>query len=114
MREDFPKTGRLRKRAEYLAVQQRGRKVQSDHFFLLQVLPPSDRTRIGVTISSKVGKAVVRNRLRRWIREYLRRHKSDLPPGDLVMIGKTTAATATHPLIDADLARLFAKARARR
>src|SRR4051812_48897684 len=106
--QDWPKSARLRKRPEYLAVQRRGRKIQSEHFFLLLV--PSDRTRIGVTITSKVGKAVVRSRLRRWVREHVRRHKGALPLGELVIIAKGSAATATHPAIDDDLGRLLAKA----
>jgi ribonuclease P protein component len=66
---------------------------------------------VGVTVSSKVGNAVVRARLRRWVREYVRRHKAELPTGELVVIATTSAATAEHPACDRDLARLFLKAR---
>lgn len=67
-----------------------------------------------MTISSKVGGAVVRNRLKRWVREYVRRHRSELPAGEVVVIGKTSAAAASHVVVDADLAKLFGKARAAR
>jgi ribonuclease P protein component len=70
------------------------------------------RTRVGITVSSRVGNAVVRNRTKRWIREYVRRHLSALPPGDVVIIAKPSAATAAHPVLDRDLARLIARANA--
>ena len=100
----------MRKRTEYLAVQQRGRKHQSEHFLLL-LAPGQTRTRIGVTISSKVGNAVVRNRIKRWTREYVRRHRSEWPATELVIVGKPSAASATHAAIDVDLALLLRRAR---
>src|SRR5207249_436488 len=51
--EWYPRRVRLRKRSEYLAVQRHGRKVQADHFLLLFV--PAQATRIGMTVSSRVG-----------------------------------------------------------
>lgn len=52
----------------------------------------------------------MRNRMKRWIREYLRRHKGSLPAGELVLVAKTSAANAGHAAIDADLAKLVARA----
>jgi len=62
-----------------------------------------------VTVSTKVGGSVVRNRMKRWVREYLRRHLTDLPEGDLVLVARTSAAQADHAKIDQDLARLFGR-----
>ena len=64
-----------------------------------------------MTISSKVGNAVVRNRVKRWTREYVRRHRSEWPDGALVIVGKPSVATASHPVVDADLALLLKRAR---
>ncbi len=110
----FPKRARLRKRSEYVDVQQRGRKVQSDHFLLLW-LRRADRagTRVGITVSSRVGNAVVRNRLKRWVRELVRRDPRDLPEGDLVVVAKTSASACGHAVVDQDLHRLFVRARDR-
>ncbi len=64
-----------------------------------------------MTISSKVGNAVVRNRVKRWTREYVRRHRSEWPAGELVIIGKPSAAAASHSAVEADLALLLRRAR---
>ena len=85
--------------------------MQGDHFLLLHLLAEKDDgTRIGVTVSSKVGGAVVRNRLKRWVREYLRRHPGEWPAGDLVLVARTSAARIAHGDLDRDLSRLFARA----
>jgi ribonuclease P protein component len=111
--EVFPKSSRLLKRADYLAVQGRGRKLHAEHFLLL-VGARGSIPRFGVTVSSKVGNAVVRNRLKRWVREYLRRHRTDWPEAQMVLVAKPSAAGAEHPAIDADLTGLLRKARGAR
>ena len=54
-------------------------------------------TRIGLTVSSKVGGAVVRSRLRRHLRELFRKRRSELPVGiDLVLIARASAAESDY------------------
>jgi ribonuclease P protein component len=77
-----------------------------------QPTPPAAgaMTRIGITVSSRVGNAVVRNRIKRWVREFVRHHKELLPAGDLVIVAKPSAATCAHAVLDRDLDRLLARA----
>ena len=96
----FPQSVRLRRRAEFLKVQERGQKIQADCFLAL-VLPnqrPDGLTRAGFTVSTKVGNAVVRNRIRRRLRELFRTRRESLPKGlDMVLIARNTAARAEWP-----------------
>ena len=52
--------------------------------------------RVGVTVSKKLGKAVVRNRVRRRLREVYRLHESRFLPGwDIVVVARRRAVTAS-------------------
>ena len=55
-----------------------------------------DHNRLGLSVSKRVGSAVVRNRVRRRIREIVRLRQHDLRPGfDLLFIARPPSATAT-------------------
>lgn len=104
---------RVRKRREFLAIQKGPRKLSGRHLTLLaEVRPERDVTywRLGVTVSRKVGNAVARNRVKRWLRESFRRQVSGLPqPRSLVLIARPSAATAGYHEIFAELETLLAR-----
>jgi len=105
----FPKTERVRQRTDYLAVQGQGRKLQSDSFlfFVAPTRGPGGAARVGFTVSKKVGNAVVRNRIKRRLREFYRTHKALFPPGqDVVVIAKPSAARLEHAAATAEMERL--------
>ncbi|XXF78170.1 ribonuclease P protein component [Myxococcaceae bacterium GXIMD 01537] len=102
--ERFPKALRLLTRREFLQVQEGGQKLPSDSLLALVKRNGRAHTRLGLTISSKVGNAVVRVRLRRHLRELFRKRRGQWPPGlDVVLVVRTSAAQASF----ADLARAF-------
>ena len=66
--------------------------------------------RIGLTAGTRIGKAVVRNRVRRLIREAYRLREDGIRRGyDLVIVARTRAASATFWQIDGALAALLQK-----
>lgn len=95
MSERHPRHARVRKRGEFRRIQSEGRKVHTKHFIV--ILHPSLNeeaagTRLGITITKKVGNAVERNRTKRVVREVFRRNHELFPQGvDLVVIAKRGA-----------------------
>jgi len=90
---------RLRQRVDYIAVQTTGRKLHGRHVLAIARKYPgaSPRGRLGLTVTKKVGNAVVRNRIKRLLREWLRLH-GWVPPGwDMVLVAKDSAARQLHP-----------------
>jgi ribonuclease P protein component len=105
--------GRLRKRAEYLAV--RGGEKRRGRLFLLEVLASGeDRSpRFGITVTKKSGNAVIRNRIRRRLREAVRVHAADdMAPGtDYVIVGRRDVLDAPFDELKTELSRRIAGSR---
>jgi ribonuclease P protein component len=90
---------RLRRRAEFVAVQKDGQKLHGRHVLALAQKRngPLLAGRLGITVTKKVGNAVVRNRIKRLVREWMRLH-GWVPAGwDLVVVAKDSAAGQLHP-----------------
>jgi ribonuclease P protein component len=112
----FPKSARLLRRSEFLALRKDGMlrafgatPVAGQTGFAEGPLAASWRpreplptragiapavARVGITVSSKVGNAVVRNRVKRRIREAVRREIGSLPAIDLVLVARAGACAA--------------------
>ncbi len=101
---------RLRRRAEFVAVQSQGIKLHGRHLLALarKRSDPDLVGRLGITVTKKVGNAVVRNRIKRLLRECLR-VRGWVPTGwDIVMVAKDTAARQLHPGdFDSDVTRIL-------
>lgn len=66
--------------------------------------------RLGMAVSTRAaGNSVVRNRLRRLIRESFRMHRSDLPAVDFLVTARPAAAQAENRAVFASLAGLWAR-----
>jgi ribonuclease P protein component len=110
--ETLPRRERLRKRAQFKAVQGRGKKLHTERFlvFILPQKEPLAPPRLGITVSKKVGGAVVRNRVKRLLREAFRRHKTLFPMGlDIVFVAKQAAAKSELGDVTRELERLCRK-----
>lgn len=105
--QSWPKRARLRKRHEFLKVQSNAAKASGQDFTALARPSPNGLRRMGVTVSSKVGNAVVRNQLKRWVRQAYRTHPSWWPPAiDLVLIAKPGADRGSYATVCRELEKL--------
>ena len=107
---------RLRRRADYLRCYRTGRRRHGSLAILYFVPNQLGHPRLGITASRKVGKAVVRHRLKRRIKEIYRRWKDrgQLPALDLIIHLKPEAGSSDFPALRSELLRLLSGVRERR
>jgi len=86
----FPSRSRVRKRAEFLSIQDGGQRVSTPRFVLiLSASSAPGSPRLGITASRRVGNSVVRSRAKRLVREAFRATRELWPTGiDVVVIVK--------------------------
>jgi ribonuclease P protein component len=68
---------------------------------------PTGTARLGLAVTRRLGKAVRRNRVKRLVREFFRRHKQQLPPMDLVIMAKKGAAALNYQQVEEELGPLL-------
>jgi ribonuclease P protein component len=109
--EALPREKRLARRREFLRVYETGRKVFSRYTVLFFAANDLARSRIGITATKKLGKANVRNRLKRWTREVYRRQREPLALDarrlDIVVNIKPVAADASFADYRDDMTRIL-------
>jgi ribonuclease P protein component len=118
---------RLLKRVEYEAVYGAGQRRSSPQFAVFfrpqqafvasrasdeapegKVAGPNRFSRFGISVKKALGGAVVRNRIRRRIREILRRNRTEIPTGwDIVIHPRRSVAQAPFTPLEAELVRLL-------
>jgi ribonuclease P protein component len=102
----LPKSRRIRKRAEFVSMQRAGGRSAGSCFVVITVPARGSTSRIGITASRKVGGAVVRNRIKRLVREFFRRHRQQIsPPSDVLVIARAGAAYASYDLVERELGK---------
>ena len=117
MSNRFGQAARLRSRAEFTEVQQRGRKAPGRYLTMLARPNSAGRDRLGIIASKRVGGAVDRNRAKRRIREMFRQ-KGTPAAGtahlDLVVIARPELVRAPFPSVVADFQAALKKLRGTR
>jgi ribonuclease P protein component len=105
------KLGKLVRRGEFDAVYRAGKRRSSSHFTVFFRANELPQSRFGFSIKKALGGAVVRNRIRRRLREIVRCHRLEIPAGwDIVIHPKSTVARAQFAALAADLLRLLKSA----
>lgn len=106
--QNFRPADRLRKSHEIELVLKSKHKVRGTFLILYGTANSLGHPRLGRVISKRWGNAVQRNRIRRWLRETFRKHKSSIQAMDLVVILHNNQLL-TYQKINDDFLRLAAR-----
>ena len=88
----------------------RGKSAADSHLALYVRRNGQNSNRLGLTVSTKVGRAVVRNRVRRRLREIYRLHEDTLALGcDVVIVARVRAASSDYQQLEKSFLRLADK-----
>ena len=104
------KPSQLTRRAQFVQVQRSGRRVNTPHFVGFVCGNSAEvGARIGITVSRKVSQSsVIRNKLRRRIKEIFRELRPEISPSaDFVIIAKSGSTELSFLHLKSELARLF-------
>lgn len=117
MSQSFSRHVRLRSRAEFVAVQDKGRRVASRHMTLLALPNSLGVDRLGVVASRRLGGAVMRNRAKRRVREMFRVGQPDVPQTarsfDIVVIPRREVTTLVFSELQSEFDAALRKLRSR-
>lgn len=103
-------TESLKKNYQFRYVYNRGKSMANRHLVLYLVKNGTQTNRLGISVSKKVGKSVVRSHVTRLIRESYRLMEDELKLGyDFVVIARVHAADVGYHQISGSLRHLFKK-----
>lgn len=104
----FPREARLLRRGEFDAVYRDARRRSGRHFTVFYRPNGLERTRLGISVKRALGGSVVRNRIRRRVREIFRLHRREIPAGwDIVVHPRSSVATAEFNALEAEFLSLL-------
>jgi ribonuclease P protein component len=108
--EGFPKRARLTKRSEFLTLTREGKKVHTSHFIVLSKRNSVGQSRLGITVTTRIGHAPARNRIKRLVREFFRREKNRMiQSSDIVVIAKQGADRLSFADVAHELERVLTR-----
>ena len=102
---------RLRRNADFQRVRRQG-KTWANKLLVLNIAPNGlEWNRFGFSVSRQVGKAVVRNRIKRRMREVVRRQRDRIPGGwDMVFIARSSMCEADFSAVERAVEQLLRRA----
>lgn len=104
---------RLAKKADYKVIYRHG-KSMANHQFVVYHLKNTklDHIRLGISVSKKVGNAVVRNRIRRLVKEIVRKHLDDIMGDyDMILIARIAAAELDYAAMEKSILHVLKRAK---
>src|SRR6516162_9513025 len=108
----FSRSSRLQRAAEFKLVRAFGKTWTGTHLIMAVLYREADLpSKIGIVTTKRLGRAVVRNRIRRRIREIFRLNQHQLRRGHwVVTIARTSSAFASYQELERDWLRLAKRA----
>ena len=107
--ESFPRRYRLGSNRNYRYVYRRGKSYPSRNLVLIHLKGRDQR--FGFSVSGKVGNAVTRNRIRRCLREDIRRLRGQMKRGRYVFIARPSVVDVPHAALTRELHKLLSHAK---
>ena len=108
--QSFPRSCRLTLRQQFLEVYEKGRRAGTASFTVFGSPNNVGHSRLGLTVSRKVGGAVERGRVKRLLREIFRRRRQELePPMDIVVNVRSAAVTRNMRQLEREFLGAFAR-----
>ncbi|MCE5324426.1 ribonuclease P protein component [bacterium] len=106
----LPSAWRLRLKSQFAKVYSKGRSAATDLIVVYTLVNNESITRVGFSVSKKLGGAVKRNRVKRLLRETVRLRLADIADGyDVVIVARRRAAEAALAEFEVSVDRLFRK-----
>ena len=105
----FPRRCRLGDNKNYRFVYRRGKSVPSRNIVLVHL--KGRDLKIGFSVSGKVGNAVTRNRIRRWMREDVRMIRARMKCGKYILVARPSLKDVPHEELTRELYALLARAK---
>ncbi len=103
-------TESLKKNYQFRYVYNRGKSLANRHLVMYVVKNKKKYNHLGISVSKKVGKSVVRSRVTRLIRESYRLIENEIKPGyDIVVIARVNAKDVSFWEISKSLSHLLKK-----
>lgn len=102
---------RLKSRQDFQFVYENGKSLADRRLVLYYVSKPNQLSRVGFSAGKKLGKAVIRNRAKRLLREAFRNCYSEIRPGfDIILIGRKGTINVKEQVVERSLVELLEKA----
>jgi ribonuclease P protein component len=90
------KAYRIKRNKDFQFIYKNGKSVANKQFVVyIKHKEELEHFRLGISVSKKLGNAVVRNRIKRGIRENFKVHKDDIIPVDIIIIARQPAKNMT-------------------
>ena len=95
----------LRGRADFTRLRQRGRRLQTPTLTLYRgdAQPGDPTSLVGITVTKSIGKAVLRNQLRRRLAAIVHEALAGSPAMRLLLVARPAAAAASYAALQADV-----------